>query len=91
MNGLHPCFCRIHTVGKEVVDIEIQEASTLLHVAQAVEDKWGTPVDDMAFRFKGQSLTPAKHGKKVRLPNIGCDACELLARLSATTPHESAN
>mmetsp|Transcript_20161 Transcript_20161/g.44155 ORF Transcript_20161/g.44155 Transcript_20161/m.44155 type:complete len:221 (+) Transcript_20161:153-815(+) len=61
---------RIHTIGKEVITIELQEASTLLQVAQAVEDRWGVPIEDMAFRFKGQTLTASKHGKK-KLKAVG--------------------
>ena len=75
-----------------MIDIELQEVSSLNQLAQAVEDKWGTPVDDMAFRYKGQTLTAAKHGKQVRLAltwrDPGCDPYNFPVRLSVTTLQE---
>eukprot|EP00242_Pyramimonas_sp_CCMP2087_P000424 CAMPEP_0198227182 /NCGR_PEP_ID=MMETSP1445-20131203/108236_1 /TAXON_ID=36898 /ORGANISM="Pyramimonas sp., Strain CCMP2087" /LENGTH=215 /DNA_ID=CAMNT_0043907171 /DNA_START=195 /DNA_END=845 /DNA_ORIENTATION=+ len=81
---------RVQTIGREVLDVEMQDASTLLQLAQAVQDKWGTPIDKMAFRYKGQTLTSAKHAKKM-LTSFGIvDPSTVLLSAGEPKQHQSA-
>ena len=49
---------RVATLGRATLSVRLPEDATLLALARAVEDAWGTAVDDQAFRWRGNSLAP---------------------------------
>ena len=49
---------RVAVLGRATVSVALAEDATLLTLARAVEDAWGTAVADQAFRWRGSSLAP---------------------------------
>ena len=47
---------RVATLGRATLSVALAEDATLLALARAVEDAWGTAVADQAFRWRGNSL-----------------------------------
>ena len=47
---------RVATLGRATLSVAVAEDATLLALARAVEDLWGTAVADQAYRWRGNSL-----------------------------------
>ena len=49
---------RVATLGRATLTVPLAADATLLSLALAVEDAWGTAVAEQAFRWRGSSLAP---------------------------------
>jgi len=49
---------RVATLGRATLSVALPEDATLLALARAVEDAWGTALADQAFRYRGNSIAP---------------------------------
>mmetsp|Transcript_47728 Transcript_47728/g.91223 ORF Transcript_47728/g.91223 Transcript_47728/m.91223 type:complete len:232 (-) Transcript_47728:170-865(-) len=76
---------RVHTLGKEEMELQMPIAANLGHLASEVELTWGVPVSDQAFRYHGTTLIPSKDSAK-KLDHLGAGGkCSLL--MSAGQPN----